>query len=747
MAGVSWPTRVVAPVALIAAAILSMQPVRPLGAAAVAVLLGVAGHGLVGASSGRLPWAARGGVAVGAGFLLAAVPLLGLADAGWFGPVGVGLVGLLLAGAAVVGGGRGGGRARRVGAVPVVLLALAGAGAASLPAYAFDLGGRDAGFYVMTSEHLQEEGGLVLPLDADAREATARFAPRVVGADEERPLPGFFVRGSDRGGTTSIVPHGYHLTPAVMAGGATVTGGAGQWVVTLLGGVLVLLAAGVAALLVRPGLRVVATVAGGLLLATDAALIYFSRYPMTEVPSGVLLLTAGVAAAAALRGADLRGQAGSGNDRDGALGEPAGAATRIRTAVLAGAALGAAPLARPDAWPLLVVAPVVALLLARTDRRAARGFAAGLVLLVAIAALRALTASEAYTEETIGYVLGGISPTAIVIALAALSTATSVAASLLPSAKLSRALGAAGAAADRRTPRRVAAGVVLLGTAVLVVHPPALGLEIFREYATRPGVLLAGLGLAAVVLAGPDERRRLVPLAPLLVLAAVALGLVARDPQVLVPDQYWTARRYLPVALPVAAALAGVAVATAWGLRGRGRVGIVAVVAAPLLVLVGVAGSLSDARQALTVTEFDGVPQRIEQIDALLTGEDPLVLMGPGYTAWGMVGPALALRQDRQTLMLSSAQDPSKQRTATLDDPDFSRWLGRVARRRPVYLVTANLPPIGIASNADDVRPVSVGSVSLPITQIDHRVGGPPTGHSTTTDLIGVFRLEPGVGR
>jgi hypothetical protein len=195
------------------------------------------------------------------------------------------------------------------------------------------------------------------------------------------------------------------------------------------------------------------------------------------------------------------------------------------------------------------------------------------------------------------------------------------------------------------------------------------------------------------------------------------------------------------------AALAGVAAAVAWGLRHRGRGGLLAAVVAPLLVLATVAGSLSDARQALAVTEFDGVPQRVERIDALLGGPDPLVLMGPGYTAWGMLGPALALRQDRQVLMLSSARDPAGQRTATLDDPAFSRWIGRVARRRPVYLVTANVAPLGIAADERDVRPVSVGTVPLPVLQIDHRVGGPPTGHSTTTDLIGVYRLQPGTGR
>ncbi|MEV4422622.1 hypothetical protein AB0L40_21990, partial [Patulibacter sp. NPDC049589] len=717
--GASWPTRVVAAAAFLLAIVASLTPVRPFGAAAVAVLLGVAGHGLVGSVAARLPGAARAGLAVGTGFLVAAVPLLGLADAGWFGPVGVGIVGLLLVAAAVSGSGD----ARRVAALPIVVLALAGAAAATVPAYAFDLGGRDAGFYVMTSEHLRQDGGLEQTLDPDARDGMARFGASTLGAGDERPLPGFFVRDSDRRGPLSVVPHGYHLTPAAMAGGATVTGGAGQWVITLLGGALALLAAGVASLLVRPGLRTPAAIAGGVLLAGDAALIYFSRYPMTEVPSGVVLLTAGIAAALALRGGGAR------------------------AAVLAGAAIGTAPLVRPDAWPLLVVAPLVALLLAREERATARAFVVGLTPLVAIAALRALTVSKGYTEETIGYVLGGVSPTAIVLILAVAAVVVSAVATALPASLRVRGLGALGGVADRAPVRRAAAGVVALAALVLAVHPPSLGLEIFGQYATRSGILLTGAGVVALVLAADaEDRRRLVPLVPLLALAVVALGLVARDPQVLVPDQYWTARRYLPVALPVAAALAGVAVALAWGARRQSRLGLGAVALAGVLTVATLAVSLGDAKQAVTVTEFDGVPERVQDVDALITGRDPLVIMGPGYTSWAMLGPALALRQDRQVLMLSAARDATHQTVATLDDPRFSRWLGRVVRRRPVYLVTANVPPLATASDTRDVRPVTVGTVSLPITQIDHRVGGAPRTHATTTDLIGVQRLEPGGG-
>ena len=710
-------------VALLVAAAASLTPARPLGAAAVAVLVGVAGLGLAGRATDGLPWAARNGLRTGVGVLVAVVPLLALADVGWFGPVGAALVGGLL----VLAAGAGRGRARRVGATSVVLLALAGGAAATIPAYAFDLGGRDAGFYVLTSEHLRADGGLEIPVDPDVRAGVDRDARGTLGIDDDKPIAGFFPADTDARGTASMVPHGYHLTPAAMAGGATVTGGGGQWVVTFLGGVLVLLAAGAASLLVPRRLRLVASAAAGALLAGNAALIYFSRYPMTEVPSGVLLLTAGVAAAAALLGR--------------------GPAPALVPAVVAGAALGAAPLARPDAWPLLVVTPLVALLLLRADRRAARAFAAGLVPLAVLAALRALTVSRAYTEDTIGYVLGGVSPTAVVLALTAGAVATAVLASVLPVGPVRRWSAATVRLAEPEVPRRFAAGLVVVAALAVAVRPPALGLEILGRYATGPGLLLATGGVALLLLAPRVDRRRLLPLVPLLALAVVALALVARDPQVLVPDEYWTARRYLPVALPVGAALGGVGVALAWAARRSGRPGLVLAALAPLLAVAALAVSLSDARQAITTTEFDGVPAKVEQVDALLAGDDPLVLTGPGITSWAALGPALALRQDRDVVMLRSAREGTDDRTATLDDPRMAGWLRGVTARRPVYLVVANVPPFRIASDASVVRPEAVGTVTMPITQIEQRVGGAPRSHATRTDLITVYRLRGGTGR
>lgn len=701
--------------ALALAAAASLQPLRPLGAAAVAVLLGTLGHGLVGSATGGLPGPARAGLALGVAFTGLAVGYQALADSGGFSPPTVALV-ALVAIALVTRTARG--RGRRIASGPLLLLALLGAGAATLPAYAFDLGGRDAGYYVMGSERLRHEGGLKLPIDPDVRQGLERFGGGALGIDRQRPFPGLFVTS---GG--AVIPHGYHVTPAAMAAGASATGGGGQWVVTLAGAVLVLLVGAAASLLVRPGDRGVALGAAMALMATDAALIYFSRYPMTEVPSGVVLLTAAIVTALAIR--------------DGGR----------RAALLAGLALGAAPLVRPDAWPLIAVAPIAALLLARSGRRDALWFAVGLAPPLVYATVRGLTLTRGYTDETIGHVLGGIDGSWLVAGIAGAVLAACAACAVLGARGLPRAGGRLERQILRllaRVPAVPLAALLVLAGLVLAVAPPTLGLRIFGTYATAPGLVLAGGGLAALVLGrGLRTWREAAAIAPLLLLAAIALGLVARDPQVLIPDQYWTARRYLPLALPLTAVLGGTMIALAW--RGRrGRPGGTAVAAiAVLLAVAAAAVGLRDARPAITTTEFDGVPAALDALDRQLTGRDPLILVGPNQRAWASVAPSLAIRSGRAVTMLGNGALERFRDRAMLDDPRLTQWLTTVAARRPIYLLTAGL---GLAAIHLDTRrfvAISAGSTDLYVRQVDHRVGGPPRGSDVQADTITVWRIVP----
>ncbi|WP_320670976.1 hypothetical protein [Patulibacter defluvii] len=704
--------------ALVVAVAAAWQPLRPLGAAAVAVLVGAVGHGLVGSITHGLPAPARAGLALGTALTAFGVAFQALADSGAFAPATVALV-ALVAIALVAGGARGAGR--RIATGPLLLLALLGAGAASLPAYAFDLGGRDAGFYVMTSERLRHEGGLKLPLDPDVRDGLRRFGGGALGIDRQRPFPGLFVT---RGG--AIVPHGYHVTPATMAAGASATGGGGQWVVTLAGAILVLLAGAAAALLVRARDHAPAAGAAMALLATDAALIYFSRYPMTEVPSGAVLLTAAVAAALAIR--------------DGGR----------RAALLAGFALGAAPLVRPDAWPLVAVAPVVAVLLARRGRDGALWLTVGLLPPLLYAAVRGLTLTRGYTDETVGHVLGSIDGSWLVAGIAAVVLAACALIAVVGRRGLPRALAAAEAGLLRalaRIPARPLAALLVLAGIVLAVAPPSLGLRIFGTYATAPGIVLAAAGLALLVLgAGATAARERVAVLPLLLLGLIALALVARDPQVLVPDQYWTARRYLPLALPLAAALGGVAVALAWRHRDRAPAGRPLAALAVLLLLAAAAIGLRDARPAITTTEFDGVPAMLDRLDDQLGGGDPLVLVGPNQRAWATVAPSLAIRSGRAVTMLGNANLLRYRTRALLDDPRLTAWLERVAARRPVLLLTSG---IGLASIQLDSRrftAVLVGGSDFFVREIDHRVGGPPRTSDVQGDTINVWRLSPVAG-
>ncbi|MDX8150068.1 hypothetical protein SK069_00555 [Patulibacter brassicae] len=710
--GPSWPVARTALVALVACALAALQPVRPLGAAAVAVLLLAVGRGLTGRWTAGLPRPAGTALALGTALAAAALAFQALADTRRFGVVGVVVVALVLVAAATWAGGRGAG-AVRVSRRALLAVALAGAVAATLPAYAFDLGGRDAGFYVLAGEHLRATGTLQLEPDPDVAAGMARFGGDELGFDRDKVLPGFFLA---RSGAT--VPHGYHATPALLAAGATVTGGGGQWVITFAGIVLALLVAVAAALLAGGRLARVAAVAAGTLVATDAALLYFSRYPMTEVPSGVVLLTAGLAGWVA-------------------IARRAHAAT-----VTAGAALGTLGLLRPDAWPLVAVAVLVAALLRHRGRRAVLLLAAGLALPLAYAAARASTITRAYTDESVGHVLGGVSGHALVavIAAATLGLVLLVAAVPWPGAWPARVVRAASA---RRLPVALAALVGLAGL-VVAVAPPAEGLEIFRTYATAPGLVLAALGAVALLLgrAGtPDGRWAALPL---LLAAALALGLVAGDPQVLQPDQYWTARRFLPAALPVAAVLAGIAVAVAWHWPGDRRRPVVA--ATLLLALAAGAVGLRNAWPALSTTEFHGVPAQVEAVDAQITGSDPLVIMGPSERAWSALGPALALRQERHVLMIGAGRMAFQRDRAPLDDPALVRWLVDVASRRPVFLVLAGYGVVDVRTDFRRLAALLVGATPLRIREIEHRIGGPPRRSELHLTAVTVLRLQP-VGR
>ncbi|MGE4428697.1 MAG: hypothetical protein AB7G37_19760, partial [Solirubrobacteraceae bacterium] len=728
----SLPTGIVAAVALLLVAVAALQPVRPVGAAAVVVLLGTLGHGVLGAPTAGWPGPLRLGTALAVPYVGFGAVALAAADLGAFGPVVLAAVALLLV-AVTVRTARG--PAARIAPATLLTLALIGAGTATIPAYAFDLGGRDAGHYVLTGERLREEGRITVRLDPGVAEALARFGSQGhLGLDRNRPLPGLFVtRGGD------LVPHGYHLAPAAMASGATVTGGGGQWVITLGGVIVVLLAAALAQLLVRPAQR---RLAGGValaLMAANAALIYFSRYPMTEVVAATAVVGGGVLGAVAVRGGSAR------------------------VALASGLLLGLAPLVRPDAWPLIVAAPLVALLLARRRSAATWWLAVGFVPAVAYATARAVFVTDGYTAENVGRVVDVVGGVQIVVAIAAVAVGAVIAAAWWawrhPARTVRTAIEDGSAGIPVGLPvalRRLLALLVAVAGLVVALVPPTEGLEIFVTYATVPAVLLVTAGLVAVLLGVVTVPRTAVAAVPVLVLGAVALALVSGRPQVVVADQYWTARRYLPAALPVTVALASATLALLWGAtRPAGAAAMPWIGRARPLVAVGlgvvVAGALGlslwAAGPAITVTEYDGVPEQVDRIDALIDraadpGSSPLILAGPDDTAWTALGPALAAR-GRAVMTTAPGALAATPPRLEIADPRLVRWLRAQADRRPVLVLASGASIRRLFDGTIDARATLVDRATLSVRHVDRRVGGPPRGESTDTTTVSVVRLWP----
>jgi len=715
-------TPLVALVALLVAAAAALQPVRPIGAAAVAVLLGAVGHGLLGTTTASWPGALRLGVALAVPYAALGAVALAAADVGAFGPEVLATAALALV-AATWRTARG--AASRVAPGTLVVLALVGAGAATIPAYAFDLGGRDAGHYVLTSERLRDEGRMTVRPDPVVEDGLRRFGGTgQLGLDRDRPLPGLFVtRGGD------LVPHGYHLAPAAMAAGATVTGGGGQWVITLGGVIVVLLVGALAQLLVRPARRRLAGGVAMALMASNAALVYFSRYPMTEVVAATTLLGGGVLGAVALRGGGRR------------------------AAAAAGLLLGSAALVRPDAWPLLVVGPLLASVLARRRSGAATWLAIGFVPAVAYAAARAALVTDGYTAENVARVVDVVGGVAIVVAIAIATTAVVVGAALRarrpPPAPAPRwVVGVARVARSRPSRRAAAVVVAVVGTSVALA-PPTEGLEIFATYATPPTVLLVTAGVVAALLGLVRPPRSALAAAPIVIAGVIALAFVSGRPQVVVADQYWTARRYLPAALPVTVALAGATVAWLWSAIEAARVtrrlrGVVAsVLGASVVVALGL--SMWAARPAVTVTEYDGVPEQVDRIDALIDraagpGGRPLVLVGPDDTAWAALGPALASR-GRAVVTTGPGGLTATPPRLELGDPTLLRWLHAVARTRPVLVVAAGASIRSLFDGAVDADARLVGRATLSIRHVDRRVGGPPRGEGVDATTLAIVRL------
>ena len=466
--------------------------------------------------------------------------------------------------------------------VPGLLVALACAAVAAaltVPGFSYGVADKDPGGYVSHAMAISASGDYSLtdPLLATAgRDPTFPVQLTSPGAR----FAGVWVRDASTG---LVVPQFYHLWPALLAT-ANDAGGRPALLATVpLPGALSVLA--LCALLRRVGDELlgsagglVASGAGGLLLATSMLQVWQARYPTTEVLAQALYV-------GALLGVVVAVQTGW---------RPAAGA--------AGLLVGVGWLTRADGLllVLLSVGAGAALLATRREDARAGWFAAGLAVVAPHALLQAYDLAATYSRAN------GIPAPPV---LAALVGGCLVGAAVLRfplAAPVARALTAL---RGRRTQVVLGLALVCAAGALMALgylRPRLFGADFFdyngrrvRSYdeavmarltwfVTLPGFALALAGLAVVAL----HRWRTaawVVVAPTLVLFPLYGYRALNSTRLL-----WWTRRYVPTVLPGLLVLLALALAffVVWRLRGRRLTAVPALLALTGLIAVALSQSL-----------------------------------------------------------------------------------------------------------------------------------------------------------
>ncbi len=678
----------------------------------------------VGMWQGPLPQAPLDAAVIPMAFGLAVVGLVALvlADLDLFHPAAVWV---LVAGGAIA---LGAARARRRHALHLsrgagAALAALAIVPAAVPVAPWVYAGRDPGLYVLAAEMIHDRGTMI------AHDPLGAHLPADLRA-ELNAYPGSRFQGIypvDADGD-KVVPHGLHLLPATMAAGASLSGGLGLWIVCL-GGVLVVLSTARLAQLLSPRrYATVAAIVAGTLLATNAALIYFSRFPVAETLSGGLLLAGCAAVAIALK----KRSAGA--------------------ALAAGVILGASLAARIDAYPVVFAVAVVAgwAWAVMGARRVAVALAVGAGIPALIAALHDHYVAWYYATALIGsYVVHGHRLTLRAVFVATVGIVVLIGLLSLAVERLPRLRDFLSAGPDWFAPAAVGVigGALASWLVVLDLDSSSESIILMRSYLQSP-VLLVGLaGGVAVAVTAAREKRLAVVMVPLLLFTAAMIA-YGQEPKAF-PDQYWVARRFLPVQMPVITALAGatVAVLLARLSTRETRLVVLTGVLAVTLVILGV--SLNEAKPALSVTEYSGLPRQLDAFNRRLGPPATLVLAGLGEYSQSRIAPALWLHYGRPTVSVHRADQTTASQTVDVDlrEPRLSRWILGEARRRPVVLMTSQLAKRIPIVNAKQLAVRLKATQTFDFRLTERVIGRPPnkTVHERTT--VDVWRIYPAARR
>ena len=508
------------------------------------------------------------------------------------------------------------------------------------PASEYIIGGKDPGVYLNEGVQIAQRGAFSAPDPTVA--AVPNFARDLFFPSENRTdyysgrFMGFYIQEPEQGHVIGQFPHLFPASIAIGYGLDGLTGArraVGVWAIL---GVLAVYFAG--ARLIGPS----AASAAAILLSLHAIEVWFGRYPNAEVVMQPLLFGALLA-----------------NARAHVDGDPF-------FAPVAGLLLGLLLFLRFDA--VLGIAGVAAglSLTVVAGGRLRWSFVVTLVTALLLAAVYMLGPMRAYAYLPIVFISN--LPWWQDVALALLGLIAGGA--LIVGARspaLSRVV-------KRQAPTVVAA--VVCGAAVYALYLRQPGGKLtdydayaFRTYAylymTIPAVLAALFGYA---LAARQRFWR----DPALFVTVAIFALFFFYKIRIVPEQFWMARRFVPVILPATmlfaagAALAGAQSGSRRMRLVRGSLGLV------FLMLLGTQYARV-ARPLLGHVEYAGIIPKIEQMAAAIHDDDLLIVESRDASDTHVLGLPLAYIYDRNVLLLRS-RVPDKSVFASFLDWAHSRY-------------------------------------------------------------------------
>ena len=517
--------------------------------------------------------------------------------------------------------------------LPVALVALGAY--LFFPSSEYVMGGKDPGTYMNEGIQIGQHGSLVIH-DPVFATLPGEFRPMFQwgvseeieqGLHEGVRFMGFFVSNASRGEVMGQFPHAFPAWIAIAYGLDGLTGArraVGAWAIL---GLLAVYFAGT-----RFAGRAPAFVAA-LLLGINVAEVWYARYPNSEVMQQALLFAAFLALARAYRDDDRF------------------------FAPVAAVLLGSIMFVRLDSLVVVGIVGASLLLLVADGKRLGWLFLAPLSALLAAAAVYYAGPLRAYFAIPLMQIGGARGPLGALGALV-------LAALVIRRVRLSSpdTIGLL----QRWAPRLLAVAIVVLAVYAYVFREPAGLLAAHDAHAFRVfGWYVGPLGLAVAV-AG---------------FAALAWTRFWKDPVLLttgalvsafffykiriVPENFWLARRYVPVILPFACLMMAAGAFAAYRhrvgpapstlpLRAKARAALRSL-AMPLCVLAFVGWTFAEAtRPILHHVEYAGLIPAVERL-ASQFGERDLVLVEPRYSSdTHVLATPLAYIYAKNVLLFSS---------------------------------------------------------------------------------------------